>query len=51
MVVLTFQLIVVFTVVTGRYAYKEYSSDNSNEYRYDSNSNSSQINPNEAPGK
>lgn len=51
MVVLKFQLLVVFYLINGRYAYRDYLSDDANEYRHESNSNSSQINSNEPHGK
>lgn len=48
MVVLKFQLIVLFCFINGRFAYR---ADDSNDYRYDSSSNFSQISNNEPPGK
>lgn len=51
MVVLKFQLLVVFYIINGRFAYRDYLSDDGNEYRHESNSNTSQINTNDPPGK
>lgn len=47
MVVLAFQLLVIVYLISGRYAYR----DDTKEYSYDSNFNSTQINSDEAPGK
>lgn len=52
MIGLRFQLVVVFyTLISGRYAYKEYLSDDANEYNHETGTNFSQINYNEPPGK
>lgn len=51
LVVLKFQLLVVFYLINGRLAYKGYLSDDANEYNRELNSNFSQINSNEPPGK
>lgn len=51
MIGLRFQLLVVFYLINGRYAYKEYLSDDANEYNHETGTNSSQINYNEPPGK
>lgn len=49
MVVLKCQLLVVFYLINGRYAYRGYLSDDANEY--ETSTNSSQIHFNEPPGK
>lgn len=46
MIVLKIQLLVVFYLINGRYAYKEYDN-----YDHGTRSNFSQINSNEPPGK
>lgn len=51
MIGLRFQLLVVFYLISGRYAYKEYVSDDANEYNHETDTNFSQINYNEPPGK
>lgn len=51
MLVLKFQLLVVFHLISGRYAYKEYLSDDANKYDHEIGTNYSQINSNEPPGK
>lgn len=51
MLVLRLQWFVVFYLINGRYAYKEYLSDDANEYSHETATNFSQINSNEPPGK
>lgn len=51
MIALRFQLLVVFCLISGRYAYKEYLSDDANEYNHETGTNFSQINYSEPPGK
>lgn len=51
MVVLNFRLFVVFCLIGGRYAYKDYLSDDGSEYSHESSTSLSQINSNEPPGK
>lgn len=51
MVALKCQLFVVFYMISGRYAYRDYLSDDANEYRHESNSDSSQNNSSKPPGK
>lgn len=51
MLALRFQLLVVFYLISGRYAYKEYLSDDANEYGHETATNYSQTNSNEPPGK
>lgn len=51
MIALRFQLLVVFYLINGRYAYKEYLSDDANEFNHETGTNFSQINYNEPPGK
>lgn len=51
MIGLRFQMLVVFYLISGRYAYKEYVSDDANEYNHETGTNFSQINYNEPPGK
>lgn len=51
MEMLTFQLIVVFCLINGRFAYRDYASDDAGDFGYESGSNFSQYNSNEPPGK
>lgn len=51
MIVLRFQLLVVFYLISGQCAYSEYLSDDANEYDHETATNFSQINSNEPPGK
>lgn len=51
LIVPRFQLLVVFYLISGRHAYREYLSDDANEYDHETTTTFSQINSNEPPGK